>query len=150
MIPSQIRYVMVCLALAACGDQAPRTARLSEALPNLPLPPRPSFVSRAGGPDALQVTVRSPTSADSVATYYRQVFKRGNWRLVNDAKDAEGATVLFAKQNGPPLWVRIREAEDGPGSLVELSGAVVPRSEQGAAVKKPAGGDSGAVSKPSS
>jgi hypothetical protein len=139
MIPSKIRYVVLCLALVAC-DRTPRTAKLSEALPNLPLPPQPSFVSRAGGPDALQVTVRSPASADSVATYYRQLFKRSNWRLVNDVKDAEGATVLFAQQNGPPLWVRIRNAEDGPGSLVELSGAVV----------KAAGGDSGVVSKPTS
>jgi hypothetical protein len=149
MIPSKIRHVVLCLALAACGDRTPKAARLSEALPNLPLPPQPSFVSRAGGPDALQVTVRSPASPDSVATYYRQLFKRSNWRLVNDAKDAAGATVLFAQQNGPPLWVRIRNAEDGPGSLVELSGAVVPRAERGAAVK-PAGGDSGVVSKPSS
>jgi hypothetical protein len=148
MIPSKIRCVVLCLALAAC-DRTPRAAKVSDALPNLPLPPQPSFVSRAGGPDALQVTVRSPASADSVATYYRQLFKRGNWRLVNDVKDAEGTTVLFAEQNGPPLWVRIRNAEDGPGSLVELTGAVVPRAERGAAVK-PAGGDSAAVSKPSS
>jgi hypothetical protein len=149
MIPSTIRHVMLCLALAACADTPPKTAEVSEALPNLPLPPQPTFVSRAGGPDALQLTVRSPASADSVATYYRQVLKQGKWRLVNDAKDADGATVLLAQQNGPPLWVRIRKAEDGPGSVIELSGAVVPRAEQGAAVN-PAGGDSGAVSKPTS
>jgi hypothetical protein len=148
MTPSKIRNVLCCLALAACSDKAP-TAKLSQALPNLPLPPQASFVSRAGGPDALQITIRSPASADSVATYYRQVFKGGNWRLVNDAKDAEGATVLFVEQNGPPLWVRIRKAEDGPGSLIQLSGAVVAGADRGAA-ETPAGGDSGAVSKPSS
>ena len=129
MIPSRIRYVMLCLALAACGDKAPRTAKLSEALPNLPLPPGASFVDRAGGPDALQVTVRSPARADAVEAYYRRVFKQGGWRLVNDAKDAEGATVLFAQQNGPPLWVRIRNAEDGRGSLIELSGAVMAKPD---------------------
>jgi hypothetical protein len=139
MIPSKIRNVLCCLALAACSDK-PATAKFSQALPNLPLPPQASFVGRAGGPDALQITVRSPASPDSVAMYYRQIFKRDNWRLVNEAKDAEGATVLFAAQNGPPLWVRIRNAEDGPGTVVELSGAVV----------KQTGGDSGAVSKPSS
>jgi hypothetical protein len=149
MIPYKIRCVVLCLALAACGDKPPRAARLSEAMPNLPLPPQPVFVSRAGGPDALQVTVRSPASADSVAAYYRRVFKLGTWRLVNDAKDAEGATVLFAKQNGPPMWVRIRKAEAGSGSVVELSGAVVPRAERGGAVN-PAGGDSAAPSKRSS
>jgi hypothetical protein len=148
MNPSRIRNVLCCLALAACTDK-PVTAKLSQALPNLPLPPQASFVSRAGGPDALQITVRSPARADSVAMYYRQVFKGGNWRLVNDAKDAEGATVLFAAQHGPPLWVRIRSAEDGQGSVVELSGAVVQGADRGAAVKQ-TGGDSGTVSKPSS
>jgi hypothetical protein len=140
---------MLCLALAACGDKTPKTAGLSEALPNLPFPPQPSFVSRAGGPDALQITVRSPVSADSVAAYYRHLFKHSPWRLVNDAKDGEGATVLFAEQNGPPLWVRIYKAEDGQGSLIELSGAVVASAAPGAEVK-PASGDSAAVSKPSS
>jgi hypothetical protein len=149
MIPSKIRCVVLGLALAACADKPPKTAEMSQALPNLPLPPQPSFVSRAGGPDALQLTVRSPAAADSVATYYRQLFKHGAWRLVNDAKDAEGATVLLAQQHGPPLWVRIRKAEDGPGSVIELSGAVVSPADQGAAVK-PAAGDSGAGPTPSS
>jgi hypothetical protein len=148
MTPSKIRNVLCCLVLAACTDKPP-TAKLSQALPNLPLPPQASFVGRAGGPDAIQITVRSPASADSVATYYRRVFKTGNWRLVNDAKDAEGATVLFAEQSGPPLWVRIRNAEDGSGSLVDLSGAVVQGADPGAAVK-PAAGASAAESKPSS
>jgi hypothetical protein len=132
MIPSSIRYVVLCAALAACGDKTPKTAKISDALPNLPLPPQASFVGRAGGPDALQITVRSPARADVVAAYYRQVFQRGGWRLVNDAKDSEGATVLFAQQKGPPLWVRIRNAEDGRGTLVDLSGAVMPKADTAA------------------
>ena len=86
-------------------------AKVNEALPNLPLPPQPSFVSRSGGPDALQITVRSPASPEAVAAYYRAVFKTGQWKLVNDAKDADGATVLLAQRNGPPLWVRIQPRE---------------------------------------
>ena len=129
---SGIRYLVLCAALAACGDKAPKTAKLSDALPNLPLPPQASFVSRAGGPDALQITVRSPARADAVAAYYRDVLKTGGWRLVSDATDAEGATVLLADQDGPPLWVRIRDAEDGRGTLVELSGAVLPKTDSAA------------------
>ena len=53
----------------------------------LPLPPDPSLVSRAGGPDALQVTVRSPAKSDVVEAYYRQMFKTGGWHLVSDAKE---------------------------------------------------------------
>jgi hypothetical protein len=126
MIPSKIRWLVLCAALAACADKTPKMAKLDEALPNIPLPPQPSFVGRSGGPDALQVMVRSPANPDAVADYYRGVFKTGNWKLVNEAKDAEGATVLLAQQNGPPLWVRIHPA-DGGGSMVELSGAVVSR-----------------------
>ena len=126
MIPSKIRWLVLCTVLAACGDKTPKMARLDEALPNIPLPPNPSFVGRSGGPDALQITVRSPASPDSVAGYYRGVFKTGKWKLVNEAKDAEGAIVLFAQQDGPPLWVRIHPADSG-GSTIELSGAIVSR-----------------------
>jgi hypothetical protein len=137
MIPFRIRHaalggVVLCLALSACGDKPPRTANVSEALPNLPLPPHPTFLERTGGPDALQITVRTPASTDDVLAYYRRVLKQGRWRLVNDAKDSEGATVLFAQQDGPPLWVRIRSEAEGGGTLVELSGAVVPKADSAA------------------
>lgn len=112
------------LAVAACSrDSQPKPPKLAEVMPNVPLPPQATFVSRAGGADALQLTVRSPAPADAVAAYYRDVFKRNGWRLVNDAKDQEGAVVLFAEQNGPPLWVRIRSDEASRGTLVELAGA---------------------------
>jgi hypothetical protein len=132
MIPTKIRWLVLSAALVACGDKTPRMAKFNEALPNLPLPPQPSFVGRSGGPDALQVTVRSPASPDAVANYYRAVFKTGKWKLVNEAKDAEGATVLFAQQNGPPLWVRI-QAADGGGSTVELSGAILTKVDSAGA-----------------
>jgi hypothetical protein len=134
MIPSRIRVSLFCLALVACGDKTPKTVKFSDALPNLPLPPGASFVDRAGGADALQITMRSPASAETVTKYYREALKKGGWRLVNDSKDSDGATVLFAQRDGPPLWVRIRGAEGGSGTLVELSGAVAgPRADSGGA-----------------
>jgi hypothetical protein len=132
MIPSKIRWLVLCTVLAACGDKTPKVAQLNEALPNLPLPPNPSFVGRSGGSDALQITVRSPASPDSVADYYRGVFKTGHWKLVNEAKDAEGAIVLLAQQSGPPLWVRIHPADNG-GSMIELSGAVLSKIDSAGA-----------------
>jgi hypothetical protein len=134
MIPSKIRVLLLCAALAACADQHPKMPKMSEALPNLPLPPQASFVERTGGSDAVQITVRSPARADVVVAYYRKVLTTGGWRLVNDAKDKDGATVLFAKQHGPPLWVRIEQAGDGRGTMVQLSGAVMPQTDS-AAVK---------------
>jgi hypothetical protein len=138
MIPTRIRALVLCAALAACGDKPPKPAELSQAMPNLPLPPQPSFVQRSAGPDAVQIVLKSPATPEQVATYYRDVFKRGKWRLVNDTKDREGATVLLADQDGPPLWVRIRPS--GQGSLVELSGAVVAKADSAskAAAAKPA------------
>jgi hypothetical protein len=113
-------------ALAACGRaDAPKPPSLAEVLPNVPLPPQPTFVSRSGGADALQLTVRSPVAAEVVTSYYRQLFKRTGWRLVNEAKDRDSAVVFFVEQDGPPLWVRIRKADDGHGSLVEIAGARV-------------------------
>ena len=130
MIPSKICAVLLCVALAACGDKTPKMAKMSQTLPKLLLPPQPSFVDRRGGPDALQITVRSGASADVVTAYYRSALKTGGWHLVNEAKDHDGATVLFAQQKGPPLWVRIQEAKDGGGgTMVQLSGAVMSRAD---------------------
>ena len=132
MIPTRIRAVLLCAALVACGDKLPKAAELSQAIPNLPLPPQSTFVQRSAGPDAVQVVLKTPSSPEQVAAYYREVFKRGTWRLVNEAKDGAGGTAMLAEQDGPPLWVRIRPADKG--SLVELSGAVVSK----AAAAKPA------------
>jgi hypothetical protein len=127
MIPIKLRYLLLCAPLAACGDKPPKPPALSEALPNLPLPPGASLVSVAGGSEALQVTVRSPAKPDVVAAYYRGVLQTGGWKLVSDAKDPGGAIVLFAQQSGPPLWVRIEDAGAGSGTLIQLSGAVVSK-----------------------
>lgn len=124
-----MRWLVLAVALVGCRDAGPKPPKMSEALPNLPLPPEASFVSQSGGTDALQVTVRSPARADAVAAYYRQVLSTGVWKLVSDATDAEGAVVLLAQQKGPPLWVRIRSDVDGRGSLIDLSGAVMPKAD---------------------
>ncbi len=136
MLPAKIHGALVlCLLLVACRDRTPHTPKIAEVFPNLPLPPEPSFVSRAGGPDALQFTFRSPAPADQVAAYYRKVFKQGGWKLVSDAKDADGAVVLLAEQKGPPLWVRIRKSDDGHSTVVELAGAVVAKKDSTGARK---------------
>jgi len=136
MIPSRIRVLLLCAGLAACGDKAPKTASLHDALPFIPLPPQATFVSRSGGPDALQITVRSPAKAGDITAYYRGVLQKSGWHLVSDSKDKDGATVLFAEKKGPPLWIRVQPAEDGNGTLVQLSGAVVTQKDTAAA--KPA------------
>ena len=108
MIPAKIRVGLALLALVACRDKPPEMAKISEVFPNLPVPPKASLVSRAGSPDALKLTLRSEVKPREVEAYYRDILsERNGWRLVSDTRDREGAIVLLAQQDGPPLWVRI-------------------------------------------
>ena len=113
--------------LAFCGSETrpPKPPEFTKAFSHLPLPPNPELVSRASGADALQITFRTPIDPAETADYYRGVLSRGDWRLVSDIKNADGSTALYAEHNGPPLWVRIWKSSDRPGSMVQLTGAVV-------------------------
>jgi hypothetical protein len=86
-------------------------------------------VSKSGSADALQITVRTPMEPDTVGDYYRKLLKAGGWTLASDARDRDGATVLLAQHQGPPLWVRIQPATGSSGSLVQLTGAVLSRAD---------------------
>jgi len=129
MTPSKICALVICAGLVACGDKTPKMARLQDAMPNILLPPQATFVDRTGGPDALQITLRTAGKAEEIATYYRGVLKQGGWSVVSDQKDKDGAIVLLAQKKGPPLWIRVQQEKDGSGSLVQLSGAVVSQTD---------------------
>lgn len=129
MIPTKIRVGLLVLALVGCKDRKPEMAKISEVFPNLPVPPRASVISRDASPDALKLTLMSNARPAEVEAYYRDVLGRGGWRLVSDTRDAEGAVVLMAEQDGPPLWVRIQSTSDSVATMVELAGAVTSRSK---------------------
>lgn len=133
MIPFRIRAGLALLALVGCKDKT-EMAKVSEVFPNLPLPPNPSVVSRDGSPEALKLTLRSAAKPADVEKYYREILSRGGWRLVGDSRDRDGALVLMAEQDGPPLWVRIESADDSTATMVELAGALT----RGAKSAKPA------------
>ena len=124
-------FSVVCAVLLACGSESPgpKPPSTFTAFPNLPLPPGAEFVSRAGSADALQITLFSPTKAAGVTEYYRNVLGKGKWRLVGDSKKPDGSIVLYAEQDGPPLWVRIWPTTDSAGTMVELVGAVVGKGK---------------------
>jgi hypothetical protein len=130
MIPTKIRVGLVLLALVGCKDKPPEMAKMADVIPNLPMPPRASLVSREGSADALKLTLLSNAKPAEVESYYRAVLSKQNgWRLVSDSRDAEGAIVLLAEQNGPPLWVRIRGTSDSAATMVELAGAILSRNK---------------------
>ncbi|HET6860400.1 MAG TPA: hypothetical protein VFH94_25305 [Streptomyces sp.] len=135
MIPSKIRTGLVVLALIGCRDKPQEMAKVSEVFPNLPLPPAASLVSREGSADALKLTLMAKARPAMVEAYYRDALSsRNGWRLVGDTRDAEGALVLLAQQNGPSLWVRIQSTDDSVMTKVELAGALV----SGTRTNKPA------------
>jgi hypothetical protein len=113
--------------LLACGSDSPppQLPELGAAFPNLPLPPQPELVSQTGSADALQLTLHTPAEVGHVIEYYRNMLSQGNWRLVSDLKNPDGSIALYAEQNGPPLWARIWKPKDRPGTMVQLTGAVL-------------------------
>jgi len=131
MIPTKIRIGLAVLVLVGCRDKGAEMAQVYDVFPTLPLPPAASVVSREGSPEALKLTLRSSATPAKVEAYYRQTLTKNGWRLVSDARDAEGAVVLLAQQNGPPLWVRIQSTKDSVGTMVELAGAVSNRPKAG-------------------
>jgi hypothetical protein len=110
----------------ACGSETrtPKLPDLGAAFPTLPLPPKPELVSQTGSADALQLTLRTPSDLDRIVAYYRDALSKGNWRLVSDITNPDGSVVLYAEQNGPPMWVRIWKPKGASGTLVQLTGAV--------------------------
>jgi hypothetical protein len=126
MIPSKIWAAITVVALVACKDSEPEMAKVSDVFPTLPLPPQATVVSRSGGPEALQLTLRSSAKTKDVEAYYRALLTKSGWRLVNDMRDRDGSVVLLAQQKGPPLWVRIKSTDDSNATMVELTGAVLP------------------------
>lgn len=127
MLTSRLFFAFACVLLAGCGSEprAPKPPDTFEVFPNLPLPPSSQFVSRSGSEDALQIRLLSPARPDEVSGYYRDVLSKGRWRLISDVKKPDGSIVLYAEQDGPPIWVRIWPTSDGAGTMVELAGAVV-------------------------
>ncbi|MGH7509634.1 MAG: hypothetical protein ACREMZ_09195 [Gemmatimonadales bacterium] len=127
----RLSFSLACALLVACGSDspAPKTPDTFAVFPHLPLPPSAQFVSRAGSEDALQITLLSAATPDQVTRYYRDVLSKGRWQLISDVKRPDGSIVLYAEQDGPPIWVRIWPTSDGAGTMVELAGAVAKQAD---------------------
>ncbi len=114
--------LLLVLLLAACSDDRPEV-KMSETLPNIPVPPNAQVVSREGGEDALKLRFRSSLPPDRVAFYYRTVLSKPPFTLISDTRTEDQGYALYAEQvDRPSLWVKIVEGSD-KGSIVDVAGA---------------------------
>jgi hypothetical protein len=125
MLPARIWSLAAVAVLLGCRDKPPQPPDMAVVMPNVPLPPNPTLVSKSGGANALMLTFRTAVKPRAVEAYYQEVLTGPGWRLVKHTTDRSGAVTMLAEQDGPPLWVRIRGTPDSAGTLVDLAGAVV-------------------------
>ena len=119
------------LVLGACsGEQKIDMPKLAEVMPVLPLPPNSRLVGRVGSDEALQFTFLSGVSQEDMAALYRRTFATDPWTFISDAKSPDGGIVLYAENDGIPLWVRIAQTSGAPGTTIVLSGALVTRDAE--------------------
>jgi len=143
--------VAVALLAGACRpDQPAKTARLQDALPGMPLPNDPTFISRSGSDSALQIVLSSGQPPEAMINFYRGILSTAPWTLVSDQPFDSGGRVFYASRSGPPLWVTIKPNPAGAGSLISLNGAVASPGRDSTAVKPAdtARVPAGAVKKP--
>ena len=131
---------VVSALLVACGSEPapPKLPASVTVFPKLLLPPSSQFVSRSGNEETLQIRLLSAKKVDEIIKYYRDQLNGKGWRLVSDVKRSDGSVMLYAEQDGPPIWVKIWPTSDRLGTLVELSGAVVAKRTDSTAPSKPA------------
>lgn len=115
--------LLLTVLLAACTAEKPPEVRIGDALPNIPLPPNGTIVSRELGADAAKFRLRSTNSVDQVTEYYRGVLSSPPFSLISDSKSGAGYA-LYAEQPGQPsIWVTVMPDSATGGSFVDIAGA---------------------------
>lgn len=121
--------VVLILVLAGCSsEERVDQPDIGDVMPVLPLPPDSRTIGSAGSEDALQISFVSSLSRDEMADFYRGLFVGEPWTLISDTEAPDGAVVLYAENEGVPLWVRIIRTAGAAGSTIQLSGALVARN----------------------
>ena len=130
--------VLAAAVLVGCTPDRPKLPSLPAAFATLPLPPDPEFLSQTGSEDALMFTFRSPHAADTVAAYYNGLFVSDTgFKVKNSNTGTSGEHAYYIEYHRRPMWVRIRPEAGSEGSIVELTGAVVPASDSNKVITPP-------------
>jgi|GEM_PF-1641217 len=113
--------------LVGCTPDRPKLPSLPDAFAALPLPPSSEFLGRSGSEDALMFTFRSALVADTMAAYYKALFASDTtYHVMNTTVGASGEHAFYIEYLRRPIWLRIRPEAGSVGSIVELTGAVLP------------------------
>src|SRR6478736_8375651 len=130
--------VLAAAVLVGCTPDRPKLPSLPAAFATLPLPPDPEFLTQTGSEDALMFTFRSIHPADSVAAYYGRLFASDSgYQVRNSNTGTSGEHAYYIEYHRRPMWVRIRPEAGSEGSIVELTGAVVPASDSNKVITPP-------------
>jgi hypothetical protein len=122
------------VAILGCQQKAPvaeiTPPVLGKVLPNLPLPPDPTALTRESSADATQMIFTTPVAVDSILTFYRDLLGKPPYRLINESTNG-GITSFYVEQDGPSMWVAVQK-NGTTGSMVTIAGAAVDTTKKAA------------------
>jgi hypothetical protein len=123
----QLAFAVLSAAFVlGCTPDRPKLPSLPAAFATLPLPPDPEFLAQTGSEDALMFTFRSIHPADTVVTYYKEMFAADtSYKVLSANTGTSGEQAYYVEYHRRPMWIRIRPEAGSEGSIIELTGAVV-------------------------
>ncbi len=122
--------ILVLLAATACERRQPPdpTAMVRRVMRGVLVYPTSVRISMSAGEDAAQVTLSTPDSIGSVASWYRRALALNGWNLESDLTSTDGSVTMSATRGKRPLWITLRPNQGAPGTTYSLIGAVVEDS----------------------
>jgi hypothetical protein len=125
---------LLVLALAACQTDATEeepSQPSQDVMRSAPIYQPARMIASRGSAETLEWAFRSPSTADSVASWYRARITAMGWDISGDAVTPDGAITLHAQRDGAPLWVIIRETDVGSefsviGAALDTSTGIEP------------------------
>ena len=121
--------VLAIVVAVACERPSERAARerqfAGRMLQGTLAHPQSVVVGIATGTDAAEVSFSTPAPVGAVIVWYREALRINGWEIKNEAREADGTTVLYAQNGNRPLWIRLRETVGAPGTTYSLIGAQV-------------------------
>ena len=129
-----VPILLATAALAACDRPANLSREtVARSLKGLLVYPGSRVVDMASGDSAGQIILETSDGPDTVASWFRRYLAYNHWNLENDAVQADGSIVIYARRQDQPLWIAIQRKSGGPGSTYSMTGAITGSADSAAA-----------------